>query len=86
FSEDFGDIIRETLRRTRERHGQEWPSVLLLSLTQLFTELLLQEGPDVRGLPEFREIRDLGRRFSLFFSLRHLRHRRALLRLHRCGE
>ncbi|XP_058684458.1 cohesin subunit SA-3 [Poecile atricapillus] len=85
FSEDFGDIIRETLRRTRERHQREWASVLLLSLTQLFTELLLQEGPDVRGLPEFQEIRDLGRRFSLFFSLRHLRHRRALLRLHSEG-
>uniref|UniRef100_A0A674GRW2 Uncharacterized protein n=1 Tax=Taeniopygia guttata TaxID=59729 RepID=A0A674GRW2_TAEGU len=85
FSGDFGDILRETLRETRQRDGAEWARTLLLSLQQLFTELLLQEGPALRRLPEFQEIRDLGRRLSLFFSLRHLRHRRPLLQLHSEG-
>ncbi|KAM4754593.1 LOW QUALITY PROTEIN: cohesin subunit SA-3-like [Cyanocitta cristata] len=85
FHGDYGDVIRETLRAARELDGLEWARTLLLSLQQLFTELLLQEGPDIRGLPEFQEIRDLGRRFSLFFSLRRLRQRRALLRLLRGG-
>ncbi|XP_032940131.1 cohesin subunit SA-3-like [Catharus ustulatus] len=96
FYGDFGDIIRETLRGTRSRDRAEWARTVLLSLQQLFTELLLQEGPalrglpefgeiwdSLRGLPEFGEIRDLGRRLALFFSLQHPRGRQELLQLHR---
>ncbi|XP_051632577.1 cohesin subunit SA-3-like [Manacus candei] len=85
FYGDFGDIIKETLRWTRDLDRVEWARTLLLSLQQLQSELLLQEGPRIRELPEFQEIRDLGRRFSLFFSLHHLRNRPALLTLHREG-
>ncbi|XP_068033873.1 cohesin subunit SA-3-like, partial [Anomalospiza imberbis] len=85
FSGDFGDIIRETLRCTRDLDRPEWARTVLLSLQQLFTELLLQEGPELRGLPEFQEIRDLGRRLSLFFSPRQLQSRQPLLLLHSEG-
>lgn len=48
------------------------------------TELLLQQGPEIRASEAFLEIRDLARRFSLFFSLHQLRNRPALLGMHKC--
>ncbi|KAM6289210.1 LOW QUALITY PROTEIN: cohesin subunit SA-3 [Aegotheles albertisi] len=85
FYSDYGDIIKETLNWARRRDRQEWARTLLLSLQQLLTELLLQQGPEVRGAAAFMELRDLARRFSLLFSLHQLRNRPALLGLHRDG-
>ncbi|XP_071275190.1 cohesin subunit SA-3-like [Agelaius tricolor] len=82
FFGDFGDIIRELLRCTRDLDQGEWARTVLLSLQQLFTEQLLHEGP---ALPGLGAVRGLGRRLALFFSLGHLRARPALLRLHREG-
>nr|XP_013798513.1 PREDICTED: cohesin subunit SA-3 [Apteryx mantelli mantelli] len=64
---------------------QEWARTLLLSLQQLMTELLLQQGPEIRAAAAFLEIRDLARRFSLLFSLHQLRNRLALLNVHKEG-
>ncbi|NXS55889.1 STAG3 protein, partial [Brachypteracias leptosomus] len=85
FYSDYGDIIKETLNCTRQMDRQEWARTLLLSLQQLMTELLLQQGPEIREAEGFLEIRDLARRFSLLFSLHQLRNRPALLGLHRDG-
>ncbi|NXW11942.1 STAG3 protein, partial [Fregetta grallaria] len=85
FYSDYGDIIKETLNWTRQIDRQEWARTLLLSLQQLMTELLLQQGPEIRAAEAFLEIRDLARRFSLFFSLHQLRNRPALLSMHRYG-
>ncbi|XP_061320552.1 cohesin subunit SA-3-like [Pezoporus flaviventris] len=85
FYSDYGDIIKETLSLTRQIDRQEWARTLLLSLQQLMTELLHQEGPDIRVSEAFPEIRDLARRFSLFFSLHQLRSRPLLLNIHREG-
>ncbi|XP_062477834.1 cohesin subunit SA-3 isoform X2 [Pezoporus occidentalis] len=85
FYSDYGDIIKETLSLTRQIDRQEWARTLLLSLQQLMTELLHQEGPDIRMSEAFPEIRDLARRFSLFFSLHQLRSRPLLLNIHREG-
>uniref|UniRef100_A0A8C3SIE1 Uncharacterized protein n=1 Tax=Chelydra serpentina TaxID=8475 RepID=A0A8C3SIE1_CHESE len=52
---------------------------------QLLTELLLQQGPDAVFGKAFLEIRDLARRFSLFFSLHQLHNRQALVALHKAG-
>uniref|UniRef100_A0A8B9S3B5 Cohesin subunit SCC3/SA HEAT-repeats domain-containing protein n=1 Tax=Apteryx owenii TaxID=8824 RepID=A0A8B9S3B5_APTOW len=79
FYSDYGDIIKETLNCTRQIDRQEWARTLLLSLQQLMTELLLQQGPEIRAAAAFLEIRDLARRFSLLFSLHQLRNRLALL-------
>uniref|UniRef100_A0A8B9NEM5 Cohesin subunit SA-3 n=1 Tax=Accipiter nisus TaxID=211598 RepID=A0A8B9NEM5_9AVES len=79
FYSDYGDIIKETLNCTRQIDRQEWARTLLLSLQQLMTELLLQQGPEIRAAEAFLEIRDLARRFSLLFSLQQLRNRPALL-------
>ncbi|NXL54671.1 STAG3 protein, partial [Podilymbus podiceps] len=85
FFSDYGDIIKETLNCTRQKDRQEWARTLLLSLQQLTTELLLQQGPEIRAAEAFLEIRDLARRFSLLFSLHQLRNRSALLSLHKEG-
>ncbi|XP_071428791.1 cohesin subunit SA-3-like [Pithys albifrons albifrons] len=102
FYEDFGDILKETLRRLRDMDLLEWARILLLSLKQdmdllqgaqtlllslkqLQTELLLQEGPSLRGSQEFQGIRDLARRFSLFFGPHRAQTRPVLLALHREG-
>ncbi|XP_054663991.1 cohesin subunit SA-3 isoform X1 [Grus americana] len=85
FYNDYGDIIKETLNCIRQIDRQEWARTLLLSLQQLMTELLLQQGPDIRAAEAFLEIRDLARRFSLLFSLHQLRNRSALLSMHKEG-
>ncbi|NXV94032.1 STAG3 protein, partial [Calonectris borealis] len=85
FYSDYGDIIKETLNCARQIDRQEWARTLLLSLQQLMTELLLQQGPEIRAAEAFLEIRDLARRFSLLFSLHQLRNRPALLSMHREG-
>ncbi|XP_064357150.1 cohesin subunit SA-3 [Dromaius novaehollandiae] len=85
FYSDYGDIIKETLNCTRQIDRQEWARTLLLSLQQLMTELLLQQGPEIRAAAAFQEIRDLARRFSLLFGLHQLRNRPALLSVHREG-
>ncbi|NXE85845.1 STAG3 protein, partial [Cochlearius cochlearius] len=85
FYSDYGDIIKETLNCARQINRQEWAHTLLLSLQQLMTELLLQQGPEIQVDEAFLEIRDLARRFSLLFSLHQLRNRPALLSIHREG-
>ncbi|XP_050789342.1 cohesin subunit SA-3 isoform X1 [Gopherus flavomarginatus] len=85
FYKDYGDIIKETLSRARQIDRDEWARTLLLSLQQLLTELLLQQGLDAVYGKAFREIRDLARRFSLFFGLHQLQNRQALVALHKAG-
>ncbi|XP_043359597.1 cohesin subunit SA-3 isoform X19 [Dermochelys coriacea] len=85
FYKDYGDIIKETLSRARQIDRDEWARTLLLSLQQLLTELLLQQGPDAVYSKAFLEIRDLARRFSMFFSLHQLHNRQALVALHKAG-
>ncbi|XP_059693681.1 cohesin subunit SA-3-like isoform X2 [Haemorhous mexicanus] len=85
FFGDFGDIIQELLLCTRDLDRAAWARTVLLSLQQLFTELLLQEGPGLRELPEFQELRELGRRLARFFGRPELRSCSELLELHREG-
>ncbi|XP_071888315.1 cohesin subunit SA-3-like [Anas platyrhynchos] len=85
FHAEYGDIIKETLACIRRMDGQEWARVVLLSLQQVMTELLMEHGPGVRGVPAFGGLRDLGRRLSLFFGPCPQPNRQVLLRLHRDG-
>ncbi|XP_067412975.1 cohesin subunit SA-3 [Emydura macquarii macquarii] len=85
FYKDYGDIIKETLNRARQIDRDEWARTLLLSLQQLLTELLMQQGPGAGSSKAFLEIRDLARRFSLLFSLHQLHNRQVLLTLHKAG-
>ncbi|XP_069738559.1 cohesin subunit SA-3 [Phaenicophaeus curvirostris] len=82
FYSDYGDIIKETLSSIRHIDPQKWAQILLLSLQQLMSELLLTQGPEIQATEGFLEIRDLARRFSLFFNLHPIQHRPELLHLH----
>ncbi|XP_053099788.1 cohesin subunit SA-3 isoform X2 [Hemicordylus capensis] len=85
FYSDYGDIIKETLNRARQIDRTEWARTLLLSLQQLLTQLLLEQGPAGVDSAAFLEIRDLARRFSLLFGLHQLQNRPALVALHKDG-
>ncbi|KAJ7332324.1 hypothetical protein JRQ81_014504 [Phrynocephalus forsythii] len=85
FYRDYGDIIKETLNRARQIDRKEWARTLLLSLQQLWTQLLLEQGPRGVDSTDFLEMRDLARRFSLLFGLHQLQNRLALVALHKAG-
>ncbi|XP_030788017.1 cohesin subunit SA-3 isoform X3 [Rhinopithecus roxellana] len=73
FYNDYGDIIKETLTRARQIDRSHCSRILLLSLKQLYTELLQDHGPQgLNELPAFIEMRDLARREGIKFSLSEL--------------
>nr|XP_034977888.1 cohesin subunit SA-3 [Zootoca vivipara] len=83
--DNYGDIIKATLNETRQIDRTEWAHTLLLTLQQLLTQLLLEQGPAGINSATFLEIRDLARRFSLLFGLHQLQNRSALVTLHKDG-
>ncbi|XP_072497525.1 cohesin subunit SA-3 isoform X2 [Notamacropus eugenii] len=86
FYNDYGDIIKEILTRSRQINRKQCSQTLLLSLKQLYTELLQEHGPkDLDSLPAFMEMRDLARRFSLSFGPQQLQNRDLIVMLHKEG-
>ncbi|KAM4820558.1 cohesin subunit SA-3 isoform 2-T2 [Thomomys bottae] len=86
FYQDYGDIIKETLTRARQIDRSHCSRILLLSLKQLYTELLQEQGP--QGLseqPAFMEMRDLARRFALSFGPHQIQNRYVVVKLHKEG-
>uniref|UniRef100_A0A286XZZ6 Cohesin subunit SA n=1 Tax=Cavia porcellus TaxID=10141 RepID=A0A286XZZ6_CAVPO len=86
FYNDYGDIIKETLTRARQIDRRHCSGILLLSLKQLYTELLQEQGPQgLSELPAFMEMRDLARRFALSFGPQQLQNRDIVVKLHKEG-
>ncbi|XP_012494372.1 PREDICTED: cohesin subunit SA-3 isoform X3 [Propithecus coquereli] len=86
FYNDYGDIIKETLTRARQIDRSQCSRILLLSLKQLYTELLQEQGPQgLNELPAFIEMRDLARRFALSFGPQQLQNRDLVVMLHKEG-
>uniref|UniRef100_A0A8C3WNK8 Cohesin subunit SA n=1 Tax=Catagonus wagneri TaxID=51154 RepID=A0A8C3WNK8_9CETA len=86
FYNDYGDIIKETLTRARQIDRSHCSRILLLSLKQLYTELLQEQGPQgLNELPAFIEMRDLARRFALSFGPQQLQNRDLVVTLHKEG-
>ncbi|XP_023596762.1 cohesin subunit SA-3 [Trichechus manatus latirostris] len=86
FYNDYGDIIKETLTRARQIDRSHCSQILLLSLKQLYTELLQEQGPQyLNELPAFIEMRDLARRFALSFGPQQLQNRDLVVTLHKEG-
>ncbi|EPY77800.1 stromal antigen 3-like protein [Camelus ferus] len=84
FYSDYGDIIKETLTRARQMDRSHCSRVLLLSLQQLYTELLQEQGPQgLNEFPAFSEMRDLARRFALSFGPQQLQNRDLVVVLHK---
>ncbi|XP_073676240.1 cohesin subunit SA-2 isoform X2 [Garra rufa] len=83
---DYGDIIKETMSKTRQIDKIQCAKTLILSLQQLFNEMLSDLGPSFdRSSSSFCGIKELARRFSLTFGLDQLKTREAIAMLHKDG-
>uniref|UniRef100_A0A665VQU9 Cohesin subunit SA n=1 Tax=Echeneis naucrates TaxID=173247 RepID=A0A665VQU9_ECHNA len=68
---DFGDIIKETISRTRQIDKIESARTLVLCLQQLFIRLRKEQESSGRahpGVQTFTSIKELARRFALTFG------------------
>ncbi|XP_078284314.1 cohesin subunit SA-1 [Rhinoraja longicauda] len=79
---DYGDIIKEMLSKARQIDKVECAKTLLLSLQQLFNELLQDQGYTDRSTVHFSAIKDLGRRFALTFGIDLMKSRQSVVSLH----
>ncbi|XP_055785890.1 cohesin subunit SA-1 isoform X2 [Salvelinus fontinalis] len=83
---DYGDIIKETLSKTRQSDKILCAKTLILSLQQLFNELLQDQGPTLdRTSSHVSGIKELARRFALTFGLDQIKTREAVATLHKDG-
>ncbi|MEE6496982.1 hypothetical protein FKM82_002547 [Ascaphus truei] len=83
---DYGDIIKETMSKTRQIDKIQCAKTLILSLQQLFNEMLQEHGFNFdRSSPTFSSIKELARRFALTFGLDQLKTREAIAMLHKDG-
>uniref|UniRef100_A0AAQ4Q6W7 Cohesin subunit SA n=1 Tax=Gasterosteus aculeatus aculeatus TaxID=481459 RepID=A0AAQ4Q6W7_GASAC len=83
---DYGDIIKETLSKTRQIDKVQCAKTLGLSLQMLFNEMLSELGFNVdRSTSAFCGIKELSRRFSLTFGLDQMKTREAIAMLHKDG-
>lgn len=85
---DFGDIIKETLSRTRQMDKIESARSLVLCLQQLFLRLKREQESGAScssGVQTFSSIKELARRFSLTFGWDQVKSRESLALIHRDG-
>ncbi|CDQ71241.1 unnamed protein product [Oncorhynchus mykiss] len=85
---NFGDIIKETLSRTRQMDKIESARTLVLCLQQLFLRLKQEQDSGVTcssGVQTFSSIKELARRFSLTFGWDQTKSRESLTLIHRDG-
>ncbi|XP_039533123.1 cohesin subunit SA-2 [Pimephales promelas] len=85
---DFGDIIKETLNRTRQMDKIESALTLVQCLQQLYLRLKQEQD---RGntcssrVQTYSSIKELARRFSLTFGWDQIKSRESLAMIHRDG-
>uniref|UniRef100_A0A673HSZ0 Cohesin subunit SA n=1 Tax=Sinocyclocheilus rhinocerous TaxID=307959 RepID=A0A673HSZ0_9TELE len=83
---DYGDIIKETMSKARQIDKIQCAKTLILSLQQLFNEMLNDLGCNFdRSASAFFGIKELARRFSLTFGLDQIKTREAIAMLHKDG-
>lgn len=84
---DFGDIIKETMCRTRQTDKTESTRTLILSLQQLFMRLKHEQESGGRphpGVQTFTSIKELARRFAMTFG-DLMKFRECVVMIHRSG-
>uniref|UniRef100_A0A8C4EL58 Cohesin subunit SA n=1 Tax=Dicentrarchus labrax TaxID=13489 RepID=A0A8C4EL58_DICLA len=84
---DFGDIIKETMYRTRQIDKIESARTLVLCLQQLFVRLKREQESGGRahpGVQTFTSIKELARRFALTFG-DLIKFRECVVMIHRNG-
>uniref|UniRef100_A0A1A8CXU0 Stromal antigen 2a n=1 Tax=Nothobranchius kadleci TaxID=1051664 RepID=A0A1A8CXU0_NOTKA len=83
---DYGDIIKETMSKTRQIDKVQCAKTLVISLQKLFNEMLSEFGFSFdRSSSAFCGIKELARRFSLTFGLDQVKTREAIAMLHKDG-
>ncbi|XP_066435756.1 cohesin subunit SA-2-like isoform X2 [Eleutherodactylus coqui] len=82
---DFGDIIKETLGRTRQINRIESAKTLVLCLKQLFLEHKEAHDNATPSSASFTNIKELARRFSLTFGMDHMKCRESIAMMHKQG-
>ncbi|KAL2081341.1 hypothetical protein ACEWY4_023194 [Coilia grayii] len=86
---DFGDIIKETLNRTRQMDKIESARTLVLCLQQLYLRLRQEQEGRRSGrrwdVQTYSSIKELARRFSLTFGWDQIKSRESLAMIHRDG-
>ncbi|KAM3850030.1 cohesin subunit SA-1-like [Diretmus argenteus] len=81
YHKEFGDIIKETLSKSRLINPVQSAKTVCLSLQQLFSEMI-SEKPDEQ---ELGEIRGLAKRLAMSFGTNLHRVRKSLVALHMDG-
>uniref|UniRef100_A0A8C5LXQ0 Cohesin subunit SA n=1 Tax=Leptobrachium leishanense TaxID=445787 RepID=A0A8C5LXQ0_9ANUR len=82
---DFGDIIKETLSRTRQNNRIESAKTLVLCLQQLYQKHRELHGSATQSSTSFTNIKELARRFSLTFGMDHVKCRESIAMIHKLG-
>ncbi|XP_047534423.1 cohesin subunit SA-1 isoform X1 [Vanessa atalanta] len=82
---DYGDIIKATLSKAREINKLSCALTMELAMQALYAELVQRHASPHRQLPEFLELKELAKRFSVMFGLDAVKNREALTALHRAG-
>ncbi|XP_058886191.1 cohesin subunit SA-2 isoform X2 [Acipenser ruthenus] len=84
---DFGDIIKETLSRTRQMDRIQSARTLVLCLQQLFLRLKQEQGSSSCGssIQTISTIKELARRFSLTFGWDQIKSRESVAMMHKDG-
>ncbi|KAM9376194.1 cohesin subunit SA-2 [Pholidichthys leucotaenia] len=81
YFKDFGDIIKETMSKTKLINPMQSAKTVCLSLQQLFSEMLTED----RSRQDLTEIRDLAKRHAMSFGVDLHRIRKPLVALHMDG-
>ncbi|XP_034399362.1 cohesin subunit SA-1 [Cyclopterus lumpus] len=81
YFKDFGDIIKETVSKSKVINPIQSAKTVCLSLQQLFSEMLTED----RSRQDLSEIRDLAKRLAMSFGINLNRARKPLVALHTEG-
>ncbi|XP_029113462.1 cohesin subunit SA-1 isoform X2 [Scleropages formosus] len=86
FYKDYGDIMKETLSKSKIVSPILSAKTVCLSLQQLYSQLPWEQGEErVRFSQEFREMRELARHLAMTFGVNLHRVRKPLVALHKDG-
>ncbi|KAK2720377.1 cohesin subunit SA-1-like isoform X2 [Artemia franciscana] len=85
FYDQYGDIVKMTLSKTRENNKVNSARTMVLSLSTAFTEAKALEGTRKQQNEAMTALKELAKRFALSFGLDAVKNREAVTALHREG-
>ncbi|XP_033222914.1 cohesin subunit SA-1-like isoform X2 [Belonocnema kinseyi] len=85
YKKDYGDLIKETLIKTRDISNKNCALVMQYTLNCLYREIVAEKGKVSTNSTEFHEIKELAIQFSVLFKGDKSRNRDAMIGLHKAG-